>query len=138
MKVAIIGSRSYSNISLIKSTIERLKFQYNDDLIIVSGGCLEGTDAIVKEIVLNDEQLFGCYIEFPPKHFEYNEYCYYDEHYYSKEYHVSNYHVRNEDIAMFCDKAILFVSDKSNLSSGSASAKRFLDKYNKKYLVIDG
>ena len=39
MKVAIIGSRRYENKKKIKDFIFKLKQQYGDKTIVVSGGC---------------------------------------------------------------------------------------------------
>ena len=44
MKVAIIGSRGYTNKRKIKQFIWELKQKFQDRLVIVSGGAKDGAD----------------------------------------------------------------------------------------------
>ena len=52
MKVAIIGSRSYTNTKKIKDFVFKLKEKFNDELEIVSGGQKEGSDGYAKKYAL--------------------------------------------------------------------------------------
>ena len=44
MKIAIIGSRGYTNKRKIKEFSFQLKNKFEEDLIIVSGGAKDGAD----------------------------------------------------------------------------------------------
>ena len=50
MKVAIVGSRRYENKRKIKEFIFKLKNQYGENTIIVSGGCKTGADKYGKNM----------------------------------------------------------------------------------------
>ena len=52
MKVAIVGSRRYENKKKIKDFIFKLKQQYGEKTIIVSGGCKTGADKYAKKYAL--------------------------------------------------------------------------------------
>ena len=49
MKIAIVGSRRYENKKKIKDFIFKLKKEYGEDTIIVSGGCKDGADRYAKK-----------------------------------------------------------------------------------------
>ena len=49
MKVAIVGSRRYENKRKIKEFIFKLKNEYGEKTIIVSGGCKSGADKYAKK-----------------------------------------------------------------------------------------
>ena len=65
MKVAIVGSRRYENKKKIKDFIFKLKNQYGEKTIIVSGGCKTGADKYAKKYAL---ELGLMYEEYPPFH----------------------------------------------------------------------
>ena len=50
MKVALIGSRRYENKKKIKDFVFKLKEQYGDNTIIVSGGCKQGLTSMLKNM----------------------------------------------------------------------------------------
>ena len=52
MKVAIVGSRRYENKRKIKEFIFKLKNEYGEKTIIVSGGCKDGADKYAKKYAL--------------------------------------------------------------------------------------
>ena len=52
MKVAIVGSRRYENKKKIKDFVFKLKQQYGNNTIIVSGGCKTGADRYAKKYAL--------------------------------------------------------------------------------------
>lgn len=49
MRVAIVGSRGFTDRNVIRKAIERLEHTYQENLIIVSGGAL-GADSIAEQI----------------------------------------------------------------------------------------
>ena len=53
VKIAIIGSRTYTNKRKIKDFIFKLKEKVGDDLVIVSGGQKDGVDGYVKKFTLD-------------------------------------------------------------------------------------
>ena len=72
MKVAIIGSRSYTNSRKVKEFIHKLKENFNDELEIVSGGQKEGSDGYAKKYALEFDVKYS---EFPPQHYSHNMHC---------------------------------------------------------------
>ena len=52
MKVAIVGSRQYTNKRRIQEFIFKLKEKYGDKLEIVSGGQKQGADGYAKKFAL--------------------------------------------------------------------------------------
>ena len=63
MKVAIVGSRKYTNRRKIQEFVFKLKERWGDELEVVSGGQKDGADGYAKKFSLE----FGVnYSEFPP------------------------------------------------------------------------
>jgi predicted Rossmann fold nucleotide-binding protein DprA/Smf involved in DNA uptake len=112
MKVAIIGSRSYTNSRKVKEFIHKLKENFNDELEIVSG-------------------------EFPPQHYSHNMHCVRPNYEYGKKYYVSNYFKRNKQIAEYSDRIVAFVSNPNKITSGTLSTLQYAEKMNKKSIIID-
>ncbi len=56
------------------------------------------------------------YVEFPPRHYTYNQHCILDRDNYGKPYHVINYFDRNKEIAEYSDYLVAFIPEgyKSN------------------------
>jgi hypothetical protein len=104
-KLAIVGSRAYTNKSKMMAIIENYRNEY-PGFTIVSGGCPKGADFLAKEIAM---ELGINYQEFPPAHARYNEYCVLEPHNYGKSYDVNNFFDRNTKIAEHCDHLIAFV-----------------------------
>ena len=68
IKIAIIGSRTYTNKKKIQDFLFRLKMEHKD-MEIVSGGAKDGADKYAKRFALE----FGLkYSEFPPQHQTHN------------------------------------------------------------------
>jgi len=92
MKLAIVGSRSFTDFDLFKSKIDEFIFQNvinKKDIIIISGGA-KGTDSLAKRYAIeNDIEI----IEYLP-----------DWNLYGKSAGM----VRNMDIVKNCDKLIAF------------------------------
>lgn len=127
-KVAIVGSRKYTNELKIKNLIFKLKEKYGRELVIVSGGQPQGADGFGKKWAL----YFGVqYVEYPPCHFEWNEWCIEPVHMYNKRYHVSNYFKRNKQVAEYCDILYAFIPEKHH-SPGTESTIKYAEKAGKK------
>ena len=88
MKIAIVGSRRYENKKKIKDFIFKLKNEYGEETIIVSGGCKDGADKYAKKYAL---ELGLQYEEYPPFHEVHNLYCTIPATSYSKPYNVKNF-----------------------------------------------
>ena len=132
MKVAIVGSRRYENKKKIKDFVFKLKQQYGDKTIIVSGGCKQGADKYAKKYAL---ELGLMYEEYPPFHEVHNLYCTMPESRYGKPYSVKNFHARNKIIAGTSDVVVAFIPE-DGLSDGTFSTLKYAKKLNKKIIII--
>ena len=132
MKVAIVGSRRYENKKKIKDFIFKLKKEYGENTIIVSGGCKTGADRYAKKYAL---ELWLQYEEYPPFHEVHNLYCPLPESRYGKQYSPKNYHVRNKIIAGTSDFVVAFIPD-GDKSDGTMSTINYAKKFSKKYVII--
>ena len=133
MKVAIVGSRRYENKKKIKDFIFKIKNEYGENTIIISGGAREGAARYAKKYTL---ELGLQYEEYPPAHFVHNLYCPLPESRYSKPYSVKNFHVRNKIIAGRSDVIVAFIPDGVE-SNGTMSTINYAKKFNKKYIIIN-
>ena len=132
MKIGIVGSRQYENKRKIKETIFQLKNKFGDDLVIFSGGCLDGADIYAKKYALE----LGCnYVEVNPSHTPKNLYSYMRENWYGKKYSPKNFYVRNKILAKSVDRLIAFVEDGDN-AKGTANTVNYAVEFNKKVIVI--
>ena len=132
MKVAIVGSRRYENKKKIKDFIFKLKKEYGEDTIIVSGGCKQGADKYAKKYTL---ELGLQYEEYPPFHEVHNLFCTLPESRYSKPYSVKNFHARNKIIAGTSDIVVAFIPE-DGLSDGTFSTLKYAKKLDKKRIII--
>ena len=132
MKIGIVGSRRYENKQKIKDFIFKLKQQYGENTIIVSGGAKNGADRYAKKYALE----FGLqYEEYPPFHETKSLYCPLPEIRYGKNYSVKNYHARNKIIAGTSDYIVAFIPNGIN-STGTDSTLKYAKKFNKKTVII--
>ena len=132
MKVAIVGSRRYENKKKIKDFVFKLKNQYGEKTIIVSGGCKTGADKYAKKYALE----LGCnYLECNPAHTPKNLYSYMREDWYGKKYSIRNFHVRNKILVGLIDRIIAFVPEGVS-SNGTISTINYANKFSKKCIVI--
>lgn len=132
MRIGIVGSRDYENKSKIKEFIFKLREKYENELVIVSGGCLDGADKYAKKYSLE----FGIkYEEYPPSHFRYNSHCALPDTEYNKPYNVKNYFDRNKQIAKFSDMIVSFIPLDVE-SKGSMHTLKEAKNLNKKTLII--
>ena len=107
MKIAIIGSRTYTNKTQIKNFMFRLKMEH-PNVEIVSGGAKDGADKYAKKFAL---EFKIPYSEFPPQHQAHNMHCVMEAYNYGKPYAVGYYHKRNKDLVKYSDKVVAFVKD---------------------------
>ena len=133
MKVAIVGSRRYENKKKIKDFVFKLKEQYGEKTIIVSGGCKTGADKYAKKYAL---ELGLQYEEYPPFHEVHNLYCTMPESRYGKPYSIKNFHARNKIIAGTSDFIVAFIP-KDVEANGSMNVIGYAEKFNKKFVIIN-
>ena len=132
MKVAIVGSRRYESKKKIKDFVFKLKQQYGEDTIIVSGGAKQGADRYAKKYAL---ELGLQYEEYPPFHDVHNLYCTMPESRYGKPYSIKNFHARNKIIAGTSDFIVAFIPEGVQ-SDGTFSTLNYAKKFEKKYIII--
>ena len=132
MKVAIVGSRRYENKKKIKDFVFKLKEQYGEKTIIVSGGCKQGADKYAKKYAL---ELGLQYEEYPPFHEVHNLYCTMPESRYGKPYNVKNFFARNKIIAGTCDFIVGFIPEGVE-AKGTKNVLEYAKKLNKKRIII--
>ena len=132
MKVAIVGSRRYENKRKIKEFIFKLKNEYGDKTIIVSGGCKQGADKYAKKYAL---ELGWQYEEYPPFHEVHNLFCTMPESRYSKPYSVKNFFARNKIIAGTSDFIVAFIPDGVE-ANGTKNVLEYAKKFDKKRIII--
>jgi predicted Rossmann fold nucleotide-binding protein DprA/Smf involved in DNA uptake len=132
MRVAIVGSRRYENKKKIKDFVFKLKEQYGNDTIIVSGGCKTGADKYAKKYTL---ELGLQYEEYPPFHEVHNLYCVLPESRYNKDFSMRNFFVRNKIIASVSDFIAAFIPDGVE-ANGTNSLLEYAKKLDKKRIII--
>tara|TARA_B100000902_G_scaffold184142_1_gene176738 strand:+ start:2364 stop:2771 length:408 start_codon:yes stop_codon:yes gene_type:complete len=133
MKVAIVGSRQYTNKRKVQEFIWKLKEKFGESLEVVSGGQKDGADGYVKKYALEFEVKYS---EFPPSHYSHNIHCILPKFRYNKPFYKNNYHKRNEQIAEYCDKMVAFLP-KNLVTNGTASALNEAQKLGKKFVIIN-
>ena len=132
MKVAIIGSRRYENKKKIKDFVFKLKQQYGDKTIIVSGGCKQGADRYAKKYAL---ELGLQYEEYPPFHEVHNLYCSLPESRYDKPFSMKNFFARNKIIVGTSDFIVAFIPEGVE-ANGTKNVLEYAKKLNKKRIII--
>ena len=132
MKVAIIGSRRYENKKKIKDFVFKLKQQYGDKTIVVSGGCKQGADKYAKKYAL---ELGLQYEEYPPFHEVHNLYCSLPESRYDKPFSMRNFFARNKIIVGTSDFIVAFIP-KGVEANGTKNVLEYAKKMNKKRIII--
>ena len=132
MKVAIIGSRRYENKKKIKDFVFKLKQQYGDKTIVVSGGCKQGADRYAKKYAL---ELGLQYEEYPPFHEVHNLYCALPESRYDKPFSMRNFFARNKIIAGTSDFIVAFIPEGVE-ARGTMNALEYGKKLGKKRIII--
>ena len=133
LKIAIVGSRKYTNKKKIKDFIFNLREKYGTDITIVSGGCKDGADKYAKKYAL---ELDVRYEEYPPFHEVHNLYCGLPEDRYGKPYNVKFYFARNKIIAGVSEVVVGFIP-RGHKSNGTENTLGYAEKAGKKILVLD-
>ena len=131
-RVGIVGSRTYTNRRKIKEFVYKLKEKFDDKVEIVSGGQLKGADGFAKKFALEFDMK---YVEFPPRHYSYNQHCILDREHYGKKYYPSNFNDRNKQIAEYSDVIIAFMV-KDKYTSGTMDTIKEAQKLNKKVTIL--
>tara|TARA_B100000902_G_C27148951_1_gene832683 strand:- start:10 stop:411 length:402 start_codon:yes stop_codon:yes gene_type:complete len=132
MKVAIIGSRRYENKKKIKDFIFKLKQQYGEKTIIVSGGCKQGADKYAKKYAL---ELGLMYEEYPPFHEVHNLYCSLPQSRYDQPFSMRNFFARNKIIAGTSDFIVGFIPEGVE-AKGTMNVFEYAKKLDKKRIII--
>ena len=132
MKVGIVGSRRYENKKKIKDFIFKIKQQYGENTIIVSGGCKTGADRYAKKYAL---ELGLQYEEYPPFHEVHNLYCALPESRYDKPFSMRNFFARNKIIAGTVDFLVGFIPEGVD-ANGTMNTIEYIKKMKKKYIII--
>ena len=132
MRVAIVGSRRYENKKKIKDFVFKLKNQYGEKTIIVSGGCKTGADKYAKKYAL---ELGLQYEEYPPFHEVHNLYCVLPDSRYNKDFSMRNFFVRNKIIASVSDFIVAFIPEGVE-AKGTVNTLEYAKKLNKKRIII--
>ena len=132
-KVGIVGARIYTNKLKVKEFVFNLKEKFGDDVEIVSGGQMKGADGYAKKFALEFDMR---YVEFPPRHYTYNQHCILDRDNYGKPYHVINYFDRNKEIAEYSDYLVAFIPE-GYKSNGTLDTISHAQKMKKKVVILD-
>ena len=132
MRIAIVGSRRYENKRKIKEFIFKLKNQYGEKTIIVSGGCKTGADKYAKKYAL---ELGLQYEEYPPFHEVHNLYCTMQSSRYGKPFNMKNFFARNKIIAGTSDFIAAFIPEGVE-ANGTKNVLEYAKKFDKKRIII--
>lgn len=132
-RVGIIGENTYENKLKIREILYSLKQKYGTDVEVVSRGTQQGAEKYIKKYALD---LGLQYKEFNPAHTVHNLYSALNEGFYGKPYQPFNFILRDKMFAGYVD--VCFCLMESN-STGKTlkTCISFLDKNNKKYVVIN-
>ena len=133
IKIAIVGSRVYTNNLRIKNFIYELKVKYKDEVEIVSGGQKLGADGFAKKYALEFDMK---YVEFPPRHYTYNQHCILDQSHYGKKYFPKNFYDRNKQIVEYSDYIVAFMN-KDDYTKGTLLTIEEAKKMNKKVIILN-
>ena len=132
-RVGIVGSRTYTNRRKIKEFVYKLKEQFGEKVEIVSGGQPKGADGFAKKFAIEFDMK---YVEFPPRHYQYNQHCILEQEHYGKSYHVVNFFDRNKQIAEYSDYVVAFIPE-GYKSNGTLDTISHAEKLNKKVVILD-
>ncbi len=131
-RVGIVGSREYTNRRKIKEFVFKLKEQFGDKVEIVSGGQPKGADGFAKKFALEFDMK---YVEFPPRHYQYNQHCILEKNHYGKRYYPKNFFDRNKQVAEYSDYIVAFVAEGKE-SNGTMNTVEQAQKLNKKVIIL--
>ena len=132
-RVGIVGSREYTNRRKIKEFVYKLKEKFGEDVEIISGGQKQGADGYAKKFALEFDMK---YVEFPPRHYTYNQHCVLDESHYGKRYYPKNFFDRNKQIVEYSDYIVAFMN-KDDYTKGTLHTIQEAKKTNKKVIILN-
>ena len=132
-RVGIVSSREYTNRRKIKEFVYKLKEKFGEDVEIISGGQKQGADGYAKKFALEFDMK---YVEFPPRHYTYNQHCVLDESHYGKRYYPKNFFDRNKQIVEYSDYIVAFMI-KDKQTSGTMNTIETAQKMNKKVIILN-
>lgn len=132
-RVGIVGSREYTNRRKIKEFVYKLKEKFGEDVEIISGGQKQGADGYAKKFALEFDMK---YVEFPPRHYTYNQHCILEESHYGKRYYPKNFFDRNKQIVEYSDYIVAFMN-KGKQTSGTLNTIETAQKMNKKVIILN-
>lgn len=135
MKVAIVGSREYTNKEKVKDLIFELKKRFGDELVIVSGEQAHGADKLAKMSALELNVTYHC---FPPAHYQWNSFCVKPSFWYGKPFQNKNYYIRNSEIVKYSDMVVIFIPPETKIEDhhGSYSVYTLVKKDPNRYIII--
>ena len=132
-RIGIVGARKYTNKIKIKEFVYKLKEQFGEDVEIISGGQPKGADGYAKKFALEFDMK---YVEFPPRHYTYNQHCILDESHYGKRYFPKNFHDRNKQIVEYSDYIVAFMN-KGEYTKGTLNTIETAEKLQKKVIILN-
>ena len=132
-RVGIVGSREYTNRRKIKEFVFKLKETFQDKVEIVSGGQKQGADGYAKKFAIEFDMK---YVEFPPRHYTYNQHCILDESHYGKRYFPKNFHDRNKQIVEYSDYIVAFMNE-GQYTKGTLNTIETAEKLGKKVIILN-
>ena len=99
----------------------------------MSGWQKKGADGDAKKFALEFDMK---YVEFPPRHYTYNQHCILDESHYGKRYYPKNFFDRNRQIAEYSDYVVAFVPE-GVISNGTMNTIEHSQNLNKKVIILN-
>lgn len=107
-RVAVIGNNDWQNKRKVQETLSKLKTRFNNQVVVVGMGGVEGAGQMVKKYAI---EMGMQYEEYNPSFTGYNIYSAMPESYYGKPYHFSQLHHRMKLIAENADYVIILTND---------------------------
>ena len=132
-RIGIVGARTYTNKRKIKEFVFKLREQFGNKVEIISGGQPKGADGYAKKFALEFDMK---YVEFPPRHYQYNQHCILEQNHYGKKYHITNFFDRNKQIAEYSDCIVAFIPNNYS-SRGTLDTIEHAQKLKKKVVFFD-
>jgi predicted Rossmann fold nucleotide-binding protein DprA/Smf involved in DNA uptake len=132
-RVAIIGSRDWSNRRKVQDLVHQLKQKFGTELTIVSGGCKTGADKFAKKFAI---EMGVQYEEYNPAHTPKNLYSMMPDYYYNKTYHASQFIHRNDLIAKNSDYCIALIPKDADKATGTTHTIKRFKKLNKPVIIM--
>lgn len=133
MRIGIVGSRKYTNSLKIKEFIWQLKQKFGNRLTIVSGGQPLGADGYAKQWAIYFQVN---YVEFPPRHFQWNRFCIKHPSWYNQPYRVSYFFQRNSEVVKYSHKMVFFIPNGIEIEESRGSFDTYRKAKKKRLNVV--